>query len=49
MLYGPNTTTGTQSIIFMIECQVNYILSCIQMMHKKSHKYLDVKSDVNYD
>ncbi|MEB3340711.1 NAD(P)/FAD-dependent oxidoreductase [Okeania sp.] len=47
MLYGPNTNTGTQSIIFMIECQVNYILSCIKMMQKNSQKYLDVKSDIN--
>jgi len=47
VLYGPNTGTGTQSIIFMVECQVNYILSCIQMMHKNSHKYLDVKHDIN--
>lgn len=47
MLYGPNTNTGTQSIIFMVECQVNYILSCIKMMQKKSQKYLDVKPDIN--
>ncbi len=47
MLYGPNTNTGTQSIIFMVECQVHYILSCIKMMQKNSQKYLDVKSDIN--
>ena len=47
MLYGPNTNTGTQSIIFMVECQVNYIISCIKMMQNKSQKYLDVKPDIN--
>ncbi|MGD1712993.1 flavin-containing monooxygenase [Dapis sp. BLCC M172] len=47
MLYGPNTNTGTQSITFMVECQVHYILSCIKMMQKQSQKYLDVKSDIN--
>lgn len=29
MLYGPNTNLGHHSIIFMIECQVDYILQII--------------------
>ena len=29
LLYGPNTNLGHNSIIFMIECQVNHILACL--------------------
>ncbi|MFB4285406.1 flavin-containing monooxygenase [Nonomuraea sp. MTCD27] len=29
MLYGPNTNLGHNSIVFMIECQVNHIMSCL--------------------
>ncbi|MFD0471823.1 hypothetical protein ACFQ0B_28555 [Nonomuraea thailandensis] len=29
MLYGPNTNLGHNSIIFMIECQVNHVMSCL--------------------
>ncbi|MEV0620719.1 NAD(P)/FAD-dependent oxidoreductase [Nonomuraea sp. NPDC050404] len=29
MLYGPNTNLGHNSIIFMIECQVNHIMACL--------------------
>ncbi|GAA2884166.1 NAD(P)/FAD-dependent oxidoreductase [Streptosporangium fragile] len=29
LLYGPNTNLGHNSIIFMIECQVRYVLGCL--------------------
>lgn len=29
MLYGPNTNLGHNSIVFMIECQVNHIMACL--------------------
>ncbi|MFI6534270.1 flavin-containing monooxygenase [Nonomuraea sp. NPDC050547] len=29
LLYGPNTNLGHNSIIFMIECQVNHIMNCL--------------------
>ncbi|MEV6868325.1 NAD(P)/FAD-dependent oxidoreductase [Streptosporangium subroseum] len=29
MVYGPNTNLGHTSIIFMIECQVGYIMGCL--------------------
>ncbi len=45
MLYGPNTNTSN-SIIFMVECQVRYIISCIRLIQRKSLKYLDVKPNV---
>jgi cation diffusion facilitator CzcD-associated flavoprotein CzcO len=30
LLYGPNTNLGHNSIIFMIECQVRYVLRCLE-------------------
>ncbi|MEA2681171.1 MAG: hypothetical protein QOK03_2893, partial [Candidatus Binataceae bacterium] len=32
LMYGPNTNLGHNSIIFMIECQANYILGCLEEM-----------------
>ena len=32
LMYGPNTNLGHNSIIFMIECQANYILRCLQRL-----------------
>ena len=29
MVYGPNTNLGHSSIVFMIECQVGYIMCCL--------------------
>ena len=46
MLYGPNTNLGHNSIIFMIECQANYITQCVQRLHKKNLLYMDVKTEV---
>ncbi|MCL4106034.1 UNVERIFIED_CONTAM: hypothetical protein GTU68_058340 [Idotea baltica] len=36
MLYGPNTNLGSNSIIFMVERQVGYVVSCIDKI--LSHK-----------
>jgi cation diffusion facilitator CzcD-associated flavoprotein CzcO len=32
MMYGPNTNLGHNSIIFMIECQANYVMDCLRQM-----------------
>jgi cation diffusion facilitator CzcD-associated flavoprotein CzcO len=45
MMYGPNTNLGHNSIIFMIECQVNYALQCIQELGRRGLAYLDVKPE----
>ncbi|MFF5207030.1 flavin-containing monooxygenase [Streptosporangium sp. NPDC000396] len=29
LLYGPNTNLGHNSIVFMIECQVGYVMGCL--------------------
>lgn len=45
-LVGPNTTLGHNSIIFMIEAQVHYILEAIKLMKQNDADYIDVKADV---
>lgn len=34
MLYGPNTNLGHNSILFMLECQMRYVLSCIRYLQE---------------
>ena len=44
-LVGPNTGLGHNSIIFMIEAQVHYILECMKLMDEKNAGYMDVRSE----
>ena len=50
-IIGPNTGLGNNSMIFMIEAQVNYIVQCIKTLQENGFKYLNVKDDVqeNYN
>ncbi|MBD3672191.1 MAG: NAD(P)/FAD-dependent oxidoreductase [Planctomycetaceae bacterium] len=43
MLYGPNTNLGHNSIIFMVECQVNYILNCLQARKNRQARAIEPK------
>ncbi len=45
LLYGPNTNLGHNSIIFMIECQVRYVLQCIQALARNRTSRLDVRPE----
>jgi cation diffusion facilitator CzcD-associated flavoprotein CzcO len=45
-LVGPNTALGHNSIIFMIEAQVHYVLQCLRTLRQRSADYLDLKPDV---
>lgn len=45
ILYGPNTNLGHNSIIFMIECQVGYIMQCLGRMREQKLRALDVRRD----
>lgn len=47
LLYGPNTNLGHNSIIFMIECQVDYIMQCIGAILKSEKTTLEVREDVS--
>jgi cation diffusion facilitator CzcD-associated flavoprotein CzcO len=44
MLYGPNTNNG--SIIYMLECQVEYVLRQVRRLADEDLAWLDVRPDV---
>ncbi len=46
MLYGPNTNLGSNSIIFMVQQQVDYIIKCIQKLFAHELTSLEVNADV---
>jgi len=46
MLYGPNTNLGSNSIIFMVERQVSYIVRCVDKILSHQLKSLDVNKAV---
>jgi len=41
-LVGPNTALGHNSIIFMIECQVRFVMECLREMTSREADWLDV-------
>jgi hypothetical protein len=46
MLYGPNTNLGHNSIIFMLECQIAYVMDAIQWLMQDDLKLIDLKPEV---
>lgn len=46
LLVGPNTGLGHNSLIFMIECQVNYIVQAMQHMRRNNQPVLRLRSAV---
>jgi cation diffusion facilitator CzcD-associated flavoprotein CzcO len=44
MLYGPNTNNG--SIIYMLECQADYVVRALEWMDEKQLDWIDVRPDV---
>jgi hypothetical protein len=45
-LVGPSTALGHNSIIFMIEAQVHYIIDCLRQLDARGADFLDVKPQV---
>jgi cation diffusion facilitator CzcD-associated flavoprotein CzcO len=45
MIYGPNTNLAHNSIIFMIECQISYIISILNRAIKLGAKALEPKEE----
>jgi len=45
-LVGPNTALGHNSIIFMIECQVGYVLDCIRTLQRRGVDYMEMRHEV---
>jgi cation diffusion facilitator CzcD-associated flavoprotein CzcO len=46
MLYGPNTNLGGNSIIYMLEGQIQYVLAALQALEREGLDWLDVRPDV---
>jgi cation diffusion facilitator CzcD-associated flavoprotein CzcO len=46
MLYGPNTNLGGNSIIYMLEGQIGYVLGAIQALGGDGLGWLDVRPEV---
>jgi cation diffusion facilitator CzcD-associated flavoprotein CzcO len=46
MLYGPNTNLGGNSIIYMLEGQVGYVLGAIRALAAERLAWLDVRPEV---
>jgi 4-hydroxyacetophenone monooxygenase len=42
-LYGPNTNPVAGSVIFMLECQVDYLLACIDLLLVGGHASIEVR------
>ncbi len=49
MLYGPNTNNG--SIIYMLECQVDYVVQALQLLDAEQLDWLEVRpeTEVRYN
>jgi cation diffusion facilitator CzcD-associated flavoprotein CzcO len=45
LLYGPNTNLGHSSILFMIECQVRYVLRCLAELARRNARNIDVRPE----
>jgi len=45
MLYGPNTNLGHNSIIFMVECQVNFVLKCLNAKAQRKSQLIEPKPE----
>jgi cation diffusion facilitator CzcD-associated flavoprotein CzcO len=46
LLYGPNTNLGHNSILFMVERQIDYVLQCLARLAATGDTALDLRSDV---
>jgi cyclohexanone monooxygenase len=45
MLYGPNTNVGSNSVIFMLEAQANYIVRALTYMRRKRRSYVALRPE----
>ncbi len=46
MLYGPNTNLGGNSIIYMLEGQIAYVLGALRALEKEGLDWLDIRPEV---
>lgn len=46
ILLGPNTGLGHNSVVLMIEAQVNYAMKCLKLMNRRKHKVIEVRPEI---
>jgi cation diffusion facilitator CzcD-associated flavoprotein CzcO len=46
LLVGPNTGLGHNSIVFMIESQLNYLIDCLRFMDRRGMDVIEVRENV---
>lgn len=46
LMLGPNTGLGHNSMVYMIESQVNYIVDCLQALERAGGSIVEVRPDV---
>lgn len=46
-LYGPNTNPVVGSVIYMLECQMTYVMGCLREMLENGIQSIDCKPDVH--
>jgi cation diffusion facilitator CzcD-associated flavoprotein CzcO len=49
LIYGPNTNLGGNSIIYMLEGQIGYVLAGIRALRQAGLDWLDVRPDAQQD
>ena len=46
LLIGPHTGLGHNSMVYMIESQINYILDCLRTMRRRNLRAVEVRPDI---
>jgi 4-hydroxyacetophenone monooxygenase len=46
-LYGPNTNPVVGSVIYMLECQVGYVMGCLRAMLENRWRSLDCRPEIH--
>jgi|SoiMethySBSTD1v2_1073268.scaffolds.fasta_scaffold60067_3 cation diffusion facilitator CzcD-associated flavoprotein CzcO len=46
MLYGPNTNLAHNSIVYMLECQIRYVVACLRRLCGDEIRTLEVRPEV---
>jgi cation diffusion facilitator CzcD-associated flavoprotein CzcO len=46
LMYGPNTNLGHNSILFMLECQADYVVGLVEKVERRGFRMVDLRPDV---
>lgn len=46
LLYGPNTNLGHSSIVYMMECQIHYIVQALEFLRERGLASLEIRREV---